>query len=278
MNFVIGSSGRIGKKLLSNLPINQTLSISRSIYSQWLDINATDRVSRYFEKWEGYKVVIYIAAGILDPSESEETHNLVNFILPRNIIKGTMNLRFKVVAFGSVMDQFISGGSKNVYYLSKKRLSNFINNLPDKSYILFIKLHTIYGGGPPNEHMFLGGLIKSLMSRKLFHMTDGNQLREYHHIDDEICAINKLIDLDINGEIILSHGKPVSLKNLATNIFSEFKRSDLLVLGGLSQNSSENFNVIFDPIVDLIGINFRDTCPGIIEDLKLEFENKGLLK
>jgi nucleoside-diphosphate-sugar epimerase len=278
MNFVIGSNGRIGKKLLSNFPFDQTLTINRSIYSQWLGLNAIDRVSSYFEKWEGYKAVIYIAAGILDPSESEEAHNLVNFILPRNIIKGTMKLGIKVVAFGSVMDQFISGNSKNFYYLSKKRLSNFINNLPDKSYILFIKLHTIYGGGPPNEHMFLGGLIKSLMTGKPFYTTDGNQLREYHHIDDEICAIKKLIDLDKKGEIILSHGKPILLKNLAIDIFSEFKRPELLVLGSLPQNSSENFNIVFDPLIDLIGIKFRDTCPAIIEDLKLEFENKGLLK
>jgi len=274
MNFVIGSNGRIGKKLVSTHSFKNITTIDRSIYDKWYSYGALDKISKYFESWAGTGDTIYIVAGVLDPLESEELHELVNFVLPKNIINGTLKHGLKVVTFGTIMDQFVDDKSTNPYFKSKKKLSTFIDQYHNKNYLLNIKLHTLFGGGPPNKHMFLGEVLHSISTNTLFKMTSGNQLREYHFIDDEIRAIKKLIDLNVSGQINLSHGDPIYLKDLAKHIFHELGCPQLLSIGSINETRSDNFNIVFNRPAELQDINFRDSELAVVKYLKTYLKMK----
>ena len=75
--------------------------------------------------------------------------------------------------------------------------------------------------------MFLGGIYHALKNNLPFPMTSGEQLREYHHILDEVNAIDFLVQEENDEVINLSHGDPVRLCDLAMNIFIVFERASL---------------------------------------------------
>ena len=67
--------------------------------------------------------------------------------------------------------------------------------------------------------MFLGQILSALKNDEAFKMTSGCQLREYHHFLDDAEAIRTISGLKITGVVNLSHGKPVSLKDIAQASF-----------------------------------------------------------
>ena len=116
--------------------------------------------------------------------------------------------------------------------------------------------------------MFLGQILKAIQYRKEFKMTSGRQLREYHHIDDEVLAIYKLVDSEVSGIIELSHGSPVMLKDLAKYIFTAYESSQLLKIGVLDEPEFDNYKLLFERPSVLNGFYFRDTLPSVIEYLR----------
>ena len=76
--------------------------------------------------------------------------------------------------------------------------------------------------------MFLGQIMNSLRSNSIFKMSSGNQLREYHHIDDILKCIELILKKNGAGIINLNHGKPVRLIDLAQFLFRFFSKEHLL--------------------------------------------------
>lgn len=117
--------------------------------------------------------------------------------------------------------------------------------------------------------MFLGQIADSLFNQTQFNMSSGNQLREYHHIDDEVCAISSLVRAKMHGVFELNHGSPVALKDFAHYIFKEFNRLDLLNIGALSSPVKENYDIIFERSSVLSHITFRETLSATVNYLRL---------
>lgn len=264
MNFIVGANGRLGKKLASAFSDN-VICMERALYENWWRDNSIDDIAYYFERvGDRNPSTLYIASGILDPSRAIEEHNRINYLLPINLIQGAAKVGIRTITFGTVMEQW-DNNTVNPYVASKIRLSNFVRQFSRGEVSpLHIRMHTLYGGGPPNAFMFLGQMLKSIKTKTVFKMSSGEQLREYHHIDDDIMAILSLQDSGKSGLIHLSHGKPLSLKEIATHVFGAFQCSELLDIGALPQPYKEHKDIFFRRTSSLGFIPFRESLSGIV--------------
>jgi nucleoside-diphosphate-sugar epimerase len=116
--------------------------------------------------------------------------------------------------------------------------------------------------------MFLGQMLASLRNNEPFRMTSGQQLREYHHFDDDAHAIRQIAESTAIGISDLSHGKPTSLCAIAKAVFSATGKNHLLEIGSLPDPVSENYGKIFERSSGLEGVKFRDAILGTAEYMK----------
>jgi dTDP-4-dehydrorhamnose reductase len=211
--------------------------------------------------------VVFNAAGEIDSNSSFENLCNVNFHLPRNLETFSQNLGIKLVTFGTIMENLTELSNSNPYLLSKRRYFEYVTEqLEYNSNSMHLQIHTWYGVANPHKKMFLSQMLQALKERKTFHMSRGNQLREYHDIQDDMVAIQLLLDLKTRGIVQLNHGETLSLKDLATTIFDYFNAQELLKIGSIDtpkhEITTKNFerNILFD------SIQFRATKQGVIND------------
>jgi nucleoside-diphosphate-sugar epimerase len=270
MNFVLGGQGRLGRAIVASAEIGATVALDRSVYASWAREGVATDVTRYFESVEiQQNACVFVASGIIDPACSYDEHYSVNYVLARNIIQGANRCGLKVVTFGSIMELFTGEQSENPYFSSKSRLGNFVREFAaENGNALHMRIHTLYGGGPPSNFMFLGQMYDAISRGLCFDMSDGCQLREYHHVDDEAKAIARLARSDASGVIELSHGLPFFLRDLAVYVFEAFGCVKDLRIGSRPRPRHDNFDVVFPRPSLLNDVQFRNTFPAVVEYLR----------
>lgn len=269
MNVVLGARGRLGHAIATTLPSNQVVTPERSTYSEWWSADGADRASRYLEELGAQPGVVYLTAGIIDPSRPADDHEKVNYQLARNVVEGATRVGFRVLTFGTVMEQLVGEQSKNPYYSSKKKLGYFVEDFATQSgSALHVRIHTLFGGGPPDTFMFLGQMFRALIDQVEFRMSPGTQLREYHHLDDEVQAISRLAGGQAGGSIDLSHGESVTLLDMANYVFQALGCLELLNIGALPGPTADNFGVVFKRTPAIGDISFRPTLPAVVDYLQ----------
>ncbi|MDA8957341.1 NAD-dependent epimerase/dehydratase family protein [Gammaproteobacteria bacterium] len=261
---LIGSSGRIGNQILKQFQEYEIICPSRETYSSWHQVEQLENIKNYIKA--NNIGSIFICSGIMNASESERLIFDVNFSLPANIINATRDFGSKIITFGTVME--VIAPDSNIYVRSKQKLQKFINNEEHNNRILSLKIHTIYGGGPPNEYMFLGQILKSLKNKANFSMSSGEQLREYHHVEDLVKAIKHLFVNNAHGNQHISVGSPTKLKDLATFIFKHFNALSSLKIGAISDNNLDNFEKILPANPLLEKISFRSPYQATVMHLE----------
>lgn len=268
---ILGTRGRLGAALAGSTELGRVIAPDRSVYSSWTRPDAADEVSAYLDRLhlQPDATRILVASGVTDPALPYEEHERVNVILPENVIRGARRSGFKVVTFGTIMEQMVSEHSPNNYLRSKLRLAEFVRTCCATDMgILHVRIHTLYGGGPPATFMFLGQICDAIARGARFEMSEGNQLREYHHVDDEVMAVAQLLECGAGGVIELNHGQPIRLRDLAVHIFTAFGCLDRLAIGARPMAGPENLHTVFQRPRVLEGVQFRDTRASIVDYLK----------
>jgi nucleoside-diphosphate-sugar epimerase len=268
MNLILGCRGRLGTAITASFEPGQMIALDRLDYSEWWRSDSEDAIARFLEKRAKDGGSVYIAAGIIDPGAARDDHQRINFLLARNVASAAAMAGLRTVTFGTVMEK-VANNKANSYYESKIMLGDWaaeaaVRGVP----ILHVRLHTLYGGVTPDRFMFLGQIFQALSRGESFNMTSGEQLREYHHIDDEVLAVRILAGSDLAGTADLSHGAPVRLRDLAKFIFEAFGASELLSIGALTAPSSDNYSTIFERLPLLKTVPFRDTLPSVVNYLR----------
>lgn len=262
-SYLIGGRGRLGHAIARQYADAGIVVLERSVYSDWSKNDAVDRVAQYFDR-RAEAATIFVASGLLDPCAPSEDLLSVNYQLPRNVIEGAARLGAKVVTFGTVMEGL--PGSGNPYVQSKRQLCEYVGRVTSSvKPALHVQIHTLYGEGEPSPFMFLGQMLAAIRSEAPFRMTEGRQLREYHDLADEARAIRRIDQSEALGVLSLSHGNPVTLKELAEAVFKAFGKSQLLQVGALPEPLEENYAKIFEPTAMLSGIDFRSAIEGVVE-------------
>ncbi|WP_313706110.1 NAD(P)-dependent oxidoreductase [Massilia sp.] len=267
MNFLIGGRGRLGQAIARQYAADDIVSLEREVYQHWAGPGAQADVAAYFAPWAGTGATIFVTSGLLDPKLPAGALWQVNVELPRNIIEGAAALGLRVITFGTVMEALLA--ARNPYVNSKAALGEFAAaRAAEGAPVTHVRVHTLYGGGLPSRFMFLGQILDALDNGAPFRMTQGKQLREYHHVDDDACAIRMLAETGVNGVLDLSHGAPLSLRELAGAVFETFGAAGQLQVGTLPEPGEENYNTVFARHPMLERASFRDTLPALVAYLE----------
>ena len=263
MIYIVGSRGRLGRQIAIEYGSTKVISLDRNTYQDWSISGGEKKVSLYFGDKANNRSIIFVTSGLLNPNSSSEDLYKVNYNLPKNILKGTSQLGVKVVTFGTIMEDNVI--TENNYIQSKLALSEFISASSEIDLALHLKIHTLFGVGMPSPFMFLGQMLSAICQGQVFKMTSGNQLREYHHVVDEVRAIREAVEQNQLGVLNLSHGIPVRLKDVAKAVFKRMDRKLLLSVGVVPEPIKENYDLTYNRSNFLKRTQFRDSIPAIVE-------------
>jgi len=260
---ILGATGRIGTALCSYAKREgkSCLSIDRNTCNSWLNEQAAYDTLQSIGIGRGD--VLICAAGILDPNANEANIKHVNYTIPLMACNAARSMGVRVVSLGTILETIIPPEAHNPYVSSKSKLQKKASNS-----WLHLQLHTVFGGRPPAPFMFTGLMLESLKNKTRFSMTPGLQLREYHHVDDEVAAIFELVSHIEEGCLDISHGKSIRLCDLATGVFEYFNQTDLLGIGDMESPFIEAYEPTFRKQENLINCKFRDPLPAIAEWLE----------
>jgi len=265
-NLLIGSGGQLGQALQQAFGNKFFLSVARDEYIKWGNRDGLKFIIKYIENKKINGGYIFLACGMLNPCEDIQEIINANYWLPKNVILAAQKFDLTVFTFGTVMEQIKI--FNNNYINSKRKLARFVNLRLNKGQkICHIQLHTLYGIGDPKSFMFLGKIFLAIKENKKFKMTNGLQLREYHHFNDVAKVIKILYRSNVIGTINISTGKPIQLKLLAESIFHYFGLEKNLRIGALETNQNENFGCEFDEGIYNKNITFRESINGVCQHL-----------
>jgi nucleoside-diphosphate-sugar epimerase len=266
---IIGGRGRLGQALACEYADAgaDVVILDREIYQDWAGDGADRAIARHFERdRQSSNSLLFVTSGLLDPRLPRESLLAVNYWLPRNVLSAVLPLGMQVVTFGTVMEAMPDAA--NAYIDSKRRLGEYVNSVCDHGAATHLQIHTLYGTGNPTPFMFLGQILTALRLNEIFRMTSGRQLREYHHVADDARAIRWLVESASTGTIALSHGAPVTLRQIADTVFEAFGKGELLRAGALPDPEQENYERIFEPLSFPAEVKFRESLPAIVEYMK----------
>lgn len=244
-NVILGQSGNLGHEFLKLYGAGiGTITIDRQLTKSWISEGSVSDIRRYLQeiRRKTQRLNLLICTGITDPRKEFEV-NLVNNLFPKKIVEASENLDIRIVTFGTVQEDW---NLSNHYIDSKRQFSKWLEQFnPD--YVLNFKLHTLYGGIRTDNNLFLSQIIRSLESRAKFKMSSGLQIREYHHQ----AQVTEYIDYFLKSEALdhphhISHGQPISLRNLAEYIFDRFYLRELLDIDHSIHVKEDNFNRVYD--------------------------------
>jgi len=237
---LFGSNGGLGTAIAACAAARSNLDLCRISWST-ASIWTEKEIAAWFESnIGGDEADVIFANGLTDPAMPRHDLMVSNFLFPQSVINATRRQTgLRYMTFGSVLEHRHDADSPNPYFASKIELSAYLQSLAaaeSSRRFLHLRLHTLFGSAKPHAHMFIGQVLHSLRSNTVFEMSSGRQYRQYHHVDDIARAIVELLGsqwhtspiVDINGE------ETFQLANLATAVFDQFGKSELLKIGALS--------------------------------------------
>lgn len=224
-SIIIGTSGNFSIELQKKIPKNFQVLFGRQLLEMWNENSSKKVFIDHLAKHQATNLIYTL--GITSPKESLSSLRRINFEFPRYLYSVSKELEMNFVTLGSVHENYPSLFSDNNYISVKKELNQFLKeNSFKKSY--HFQFHTWYGGERLKNDMFLGQIVLSLKNRSVFTMSSGQQLREYHHVeDDAICVLKMLRNLG-TGCYTVSHGEYLTLRQIAHHIFKYFEMEHLL--------------------------------------------------
>jgi nucleoside-diphosphate-sugar epimerase len=161
----------------------------------------------------------------------------------------------KLISFGTCFEykftnKKLSINSKlepiNLYSLSKKFLYDYGKLLFSKNKIKFLwcRLFFVYGLGEPKTKLY-SSLLLNLSKNKKFSLSNGNQIRDFIHIDDVATKLKKVIVNNKNSTALnICSGNGISVKRFAQKIAKKHGKENLLIFGKKSLNFTDPHYVV----------------------------------
>jgi nucleoside-diphosphate-sugar epimerase len=267
MIILVGRTGNLSLALQKEFRGHKIRVIGSEIANKWTVEGGHKQIKSDLEELSLKPNLILNAAGLINPTTHPSRLFNVNYQLPKNLDIYATGNGIKLVTFGSVTENLENLSRSNPYLLSKRMYFEYLLNKELHSApSLHMQIHTWYGVPSYRPHMFLGQMLSALEKKSIFEMSSGLQLREYHHIDDDVNVFQDLLRRDASGIFEISHGETLSLKEIATAIFDAFDSRELLKIGALKTSEFEVTEKKFERPEWLNKAIFRKTCSGIIAD------------
>jgi len=207
---------------------------------------------------------IFNACGITNPQASLAELYSANVSLNLEIASLLRLGKVRLVTIGTVMERFPKMCNSNAYLHSKLKSQMELSQNKLNGH-LHVRLHTLYGGRKMHSHMFLSQLFNAIANDSDFVMTEGTQVREYHHVEDDVALILRMMLSETFGTVEVSSGNPITLIDLATEIFKRLL-PERNIITSLENNPREIFNFKYPRLQSFDGlpIHFRDSIEGVI--------------
>jgi len=123
-------------------------------------------------------------------------------------------------------------GPGTLYGVSKDALRRIVFSYAETAglSVAWGRIFFLYG---PNEKSgrLVSDAIQSLRSGKVFETTDGNQLRDFMHVEDVAGAFVALLASDVRGAVNIGSGEAISIRSILEIIASETGGQQMLRLG-----------------------------------------------
>lgn len=100
------------------------------------------------------------------------------------------------------------------------------------------RLFYLYGSSE-DEHRLIPSLIKTLLARRVFPTTPGEQIRDYLHVEDVASALWQLVLQRKGGTFNISSGKPLSVRKLTQTVGDITGHPELIRFGALPYRNWE---------------------------------------
>ena len=153
--------------------------------------------------------------------------NLSNYFLNKDI-KSFIQLGSSG-EYGSLISpqkEHLSGNPQSIYGKAKFLASEHLIKLFNKKKfpVTILRLYQAYGPGQ-DINRFIPIVIDACIKNKNFDCSDGNQLRDFIHVQDVVNAIMKsLQNFKVKGEIInIGTGKPQKIKDIISFLVKRLK-------------------------------------------------------
>jgi nucleoside-diphosphate-sugar epimerase len=259
---LFGANGNLGAALRRQLTAtgHSVQGIAWRDVAEWLDHSSKTQeqcIRAAVSEIAADNFDILFANGLTDPRQPAQCLFRSNTQFPQSVIAATRCIRgCRYVTFGSVLERLGGDMANNAYATSKIKLAEWVKEQVErnstnwnlKGRIIHLQIHTLYGGLEPAPHMFLGQLVAALRLHQPFAMSTGQQLREYHHVDDVAGSVNRLLSFSpwpLDPILTLSSGQPVQLGALARAVFEAAGRTSDLRIGVLPTDKAENLKQTF---------------------------------
>ena len=257
---ILGTNGNIARELVLNFPAARV--VPRSEYLTWLNGGAYS-VNSFLRNLRTTPKVIFNCVGVTNPAANESLLLKLNYELPKLLINSVTDGETTIVTFGTVMENLKQYAHSNNYLKSKLLFHEWLHDQNRNDKFLHLQLHTLYGGSNIHGHMFLGQIFNALKKQEKFSMSSGIQIREYHHIQDDVSAALEIVNQRLSGFLPISHGNPEKLRDLAHFIFSYFDCLNLLDIGKVKASEFDSMRPISQENDKFLKTQFRDTKTGI---------------
>lgn len=264
---ITGASGFLGRHLIDRLKkidvnLTQVCRVTSPKHDEdksqiALDLRDRRMVNEVFSDLKP-NFVIHLAGLKNRDTLGGDFHDLnaANVSISLNVIEACLNLKnFKrFITIGSCdeyglaetpFDEDCCEVPVNAYGISKLAITKILSDLNNACNFpsIILRPSVIYG---PNQgmDMFVPALIKSLLSRKEFLMTEGDQYRDFVYISDVVDAIKMAIFVDdqVNGSVFnIGSGSSIKIKNVAILIANLIDPSafDYLKFGVIKYRQNE---------------------------------------
>lgn len=239
MSFLlVGTNGNFSRQFQKIAKNHISHSIDRSIYGNW--DKRGSRLSRKIAQAKSENGIHYIinTVGVISKKHTDNYILYWNYLFPKYLYQISKELNLVLVTLGSIHENVPKMCFDNSYLKSKIMLQQYLLDEKLENFCHF-QFHTWYGGYKVQPEMFLGQIITSIRDKKEFKMSDGKQLREYHHIEDDATCVLNFLNQGKIGINPISHGERYSLVSIANSIFRYFQCENLLKINQIATPSSE---------------------------------------
>jgi len=240
---ITGSNGFLGKSLvkkISSTTKHKIIALDKEHNYECNNVTFLNKDITLAESiedcFEGVDVVVHYAS-IADIHEANinplNTMN-VNLIGTINILNLCVKYKIKRFIFSSSV--YVNSNQGGLYKVSKKACEDIISHYGEKFNLKYtiMKLGSLYGPGGNSFNFIYNSLRSALKHKRIDRPGDGNELREYIHIDDvNSFVISKFKNLNVDSENIIVSGLQLQKVSDILNIINE-------ILGGKIEINYQN--------------------------------------
>ncbi len=264
--FVTGGTGYVGKNFINYALKNKHFiyALTRKKNNQkrknlfWLK----GRLDKNFKELSNCDILIHLASeGVYDKYCSFKKCYKTNFVLSSKLLKNAINSKcLNWIIVGSCFENKIRNEKIARKIIKKRKKIPFFNYAFSK--YLFtraclkiarenqvkcrvLKLFHVYGGNE-NKKRLWPSLLNAAKKNKDFHMTKGDQIRDFCHIDNVVKSMSNAMNFEIKAKKFpqiwdFATGNKKTVKKFANEIWKKYKSRGKLIYDKIKKYDDYNY-------------------------------------